>query len=146
MGDQFAIAKSCASFLHLGHESHENNVMRSPFPSRLFSWASHLSAHLQRASQINMVTAMDFALEHKGQLGIITALVVYSAAKNKLTPAGIAAAIVTAGIHMLHPWGVFFNLLVGFFIAGTVGTKVRLLRLFPCILGLGIQPVFFTTR
>ena len=93
-----------------------------------------------------MVTAMDFALEHKGQLGIITALVVYSAAKNKLTPACIAAAIVTAGIHMLHPWGVFFNLLVGFFIAGTVGTKVRLLRLFPCILGLGIQPVFFTTR
>ncbi|THY51427.1 hypothetical protein D6C99_04466 [Aureobasidium pullulans] len=72
-----------------------------------------------------MVTAMDFALEHKGQLGIITALVVYSAAKNKLTPAGIAAAIVTAGIHMLHPWGVFFNLLVGFFIAGTVGTKIN---------------------
>ncbi|THY32412.1 hypothetical protein D6D00_01681 [Aureobasidium pullulans] len=72
-----------------------------------------------------MVTAMVFALEHKGQLGIITALVVYSAAKNKLTPAGIAAAIVTAGIHMLHPWGVFFNLLVGFFIAGTVGTKIN---------------------
>ncbi|THY16098.1 hypothetical protein D6D01_07771 [Aureobasidium pullulans] len=72
-----------------------------------------------------MVTAMDFALEHKGQLSIITALVVYSAAKNKLTPAGIAAAIVTAGIHMLHPWGVFFNLLVGFFIAGTVGTKIN---------------------
>ncbi|THZ23513.1 hypothetical protein D6C85_08389 [Aureobasidium pullulans] len=72
-----------------------------------------------------MVTAMDFALEHKGQLGIITALVMYSAAKNKLTPAGIAAAIVTAGIHMLHPWGVFFNLLVGFFIAGTVGTKIN---------------------
>ncbi|KAG2160457.1 hypothetical protein VTO58DRAFT_105006 [Aureobasidium pullulans] len=72
-----------------------------------------------------MVTAMDFALEHKGQLGIIAALVVYSAARNKLTPAGIAAAIVTAGIHMLHPWGVFFNLLVGFFIAGTVGTKIN---------------------
>jgi len=67
---------------------------------------------------------MDFALQHKGQLAIVTALVVYSAAKNKLTPGGIAAAIVTAGIHMIHPWGVFFNLLVGFFVAGTVGTKV----------------------
>ena len=67
---------------------------------------------------------MDFALQHKGQLAIVTALVVYSAAKNKLTPGGIAAAIVTAGIHMVHPWGVFFNLLVGFFVAGTVGTKV----------------------
>ncbi|KAG9837893.1 hypothetical protein KCU98_g10470, partial [Aureobasidium melanogenum] len=68
---------------------------------------------------------MDFALQHKGQLGVVTALVVYSAAKNKLTPGGIIAAIVTAGIHMVHPWGVFFNLLVGFFIAGTLGTKIN---------------------
>jgi uncharacterized membrane protein len=68
---------------------------------------------------------MDFVLQHKGQLAVVTALVVYSAAKNKLTPGGIAAAIVTAGIHMVHPWGVFFNLLVGFFVTGTVGTKVR---------------------
>lgn len=70
-------------------------------------------------------SSMDFVLQHKGQLAIVTALVVYSATKNKLTPGGIAAAIVTAGIHMIHPWGVFFNLLVGFFVAGTVGTKVR---------------------
>ncbi|KAG9843353.1 hypothetical protein KCU98_g8172, partial [Aureobasidium melanogenum] len=68
---------------------------------------------------------MDFVLQHKGQLGVVTALVVYSAAKNKLTPGGIIAAIVTAGIHMVHPWGVFFNLLVGFFIAGTLGTKIN---------------------
>ncbi|KAK6008184.1 hypothetical protein QM012_000087 [Aureobasidium pullulans] len=68
---------------------------------------------------------MDFVLQHKGQLGVVTALVVYSAAKNKLTPGGIIAAIMTAGIHMVHPWGVFFNLLVGFFIAGTVGTKIN---------------------
>ncbi|KAG9952125.1 hypothetical protein KCU85_g2345, partial [Aureobasidium melanogenum] len=68
---------------------------------------------------------MDFVLQHKGQLGAVTALVVYSAAKNKLTPGGIVAAIVTAGIHMVHPWGVFFNLLVGFFIAGTLGTKIN---------------------
>lgn len=67
---------------------------------------------------------MDFVLQHKGQVAIVTALVVYSATKNKLTPGGIAAAIVTAGIHMIHPWGAFFNLLVGFFVAGTVGTKV----------------------
>jgi uncharacterized membrane protein len=81
---------------------------------------------------------MDSALQHKGQLGIVTALVVYSAAKNKLTPGGIAAAIVTAGIHMIHPWGVFFNLLVGFFVAGTVGTKVRVLSFPSCFHGLGI--------
>ncbi|KAH0279575.1 hypothetical protein KCU91_g1642, partial [Aureobasidium melanogenum] len=68
---------------------------------------------------------MDFVLQHKGQLGAVTALVVYSAAKNKLTPGGIVAAIVTAGIHMVHPWGVFFNLLVGFFISGTLGTKIN---------------------
>ncbi|KAG9513589.1 hypothetical protein KCU99_g7318, partial [Aureobasidium melanogenum] len=68
---------------------------------------------------------MDFVLQHKGQLGVVTALVVYSAAKNKLTPGGILAAIVVAGIHMVHPWGVFFNLLVGFFIAGTLGTKIN---------------------
>ncbi|KAG9551414.1 hypothetical protein KCU77_g22834, partial [Aureobasidium melanogenum] len=68
---------------------------------------------------------MDFVLQHKGQLGVVTALVVYCAAKNKLTPGGIVAAIVTAGIHMVHPWGVFFNLLVGFFIAGTLGTKIN---------------------
>ncbi|KAG9530401.1 hypothetical protein E4T50_05485 [Aureobasidium sp. EXF-12298] len=68
---------------------------------------------------------MDFVLQHKGQLGVVTALVAYSAAKNKLTPGGIVAAIVTAGIHMVHPWGVFFNLLVGFFIAGTLGTKIN---------------------
>ncbi|KAI5195856.1 hypothetical protein AUEXF2481DRAFT_39793 [Aureobasidium subglaciale EXF-2481] len=68
---------------------------------------------------------MDFALQHKGQLGAVTALVLYSAAKNKLTPGGIVAAVVTAEIHMMHPWGVFFNLLVGFFIAGTVGTKIN---------------------
>jgi uncharacterized membrane protein len=81
---------------------------------------------------------MDSALQYKGQLGIVTALVVYSAAKNKLTPGGIAAAIVTAGIHMIHPWGVFFNLLVGFFVAGTVGTKVRVLSFPSCFHGLGI--------
>lgn len=80
---------------------------------------------------------MDFVLQHKGQLAIVTALIIYSAAKNKLTPGGIAAAIVTAGIHMIHPWGVFFNLLVGFFVAGTVGTKVRTPCLFPYVLGFG---------
>jgi uncharacterized membrane protein len=94
------------------------------FASRLLG-RLYISKHLQRSSYNKPAAAMDFVLQHKGQLGIVTALVVYSAAKNKLTPGGIAAAIVTAGIHMIHPWGVFFNLLVGFFVAGTVGTKVR---------------------
>ena len=74
---------------------------------------------------VKMAGALDFAIEHKGQLAVVTALVLYSSAKKKLTVGGILAAIATAGIHMLHPWGVFFNLLVGFFIVGTVGTKVR---------------------
>jgi hypothetical protein len=77
---------------------------------------------------------MDFVVQHKGQVGVVTALVLYSAAKNKLTLGGIVAAVVTAAIHMLHPWGVFFNLLVAFFIAGTIGTKVR--SIFPYFLNL----------
>lgn len=72
-----------------------------------------------------MAGTFDFAIEHKGQLAVVIALVVYSSAKKKLTLGGIVAAIATAGIHMLHPWCVFFNLLVGFFIVGTVGTKAR---------------------
>ena len=71
-----------------------------------------------------MNAATSFAAEHKGQLVIVSALVVYSYAKKKLTAGGIIAAVGTAAVHMLHPWGVPFNLLVGFFVAGTVGTKV----------------------
>lgn len=68
---------------------------------------------------------MAFGSTHPLQILITAGLVVYSLAKNKLTPDGIVAAVVTAFIHMLHPWSVFFYLLVTFFGAGTVATKVH---------------------
>lgn len=73
---------------------------------------------------LKTATKMDFVFQHKGQIGVVSALVAYSLAKKKLTPGGVAAAVATAVVHMVHPWGVFFNLLVGFFVVGTVGTKV----------------------
>lgn len=55
-----------------------------------------------------------------------TAALVYRAYSRKsLTPFGILAAFVTAVIHAIHPWSVFFALLVVFFLAGTAVTKVR---------------------
>jgi uncharacterized membrane protein len=55
----------------------------------------------------------------------ITLLLVYRArSRNSLTPLGIAAAVVTAIAHSIHPWSVFFALLVVFFLAGTFVTKV----------------------
>lgn len=55
----------------------------------------------------------------------VTSLLVIRAHRNKsLTPAGILAAALTAVIHALHPWSVFFALLVVFFLGGTTVTKV----------------------
>lgn len=82
-------------------------------------------------------TILAFGSTHPLQILITAGLVVYSLAKNKLTPDGIVAAVVTAFIHMLHPWSVFFYLLVTFFMAGTVATKVCLfgsLHHFFCVL------------
>ncbi|MCJ1283329.1 hypothetical protein MMC26_002657 [Xylographa opegraphella] len=54
------------------------------------------------------------------------ALLVFRAYRSKsLTPAGIVTATVTAVVHALHPWSVFFALLVVFFIGGTRVTKVK---------------------
>lgn len=69
-------------------------------------------------------TVRAFGAAHPLQITITAGLVVYSVSKKKLTPDGIAAAVVTAVVHMLHPWGVFFYLLVTFFLAGTIATKV----------------------
>lgn len=55
----------------------------------------------------------------------IAALVYRAYSHNSLTPAGILAAVVTATIHALHPWPVFFALLCLFFLAGTAATKVK---------------------
>ncbi|MCJ1437107.1 hypothetical protein MMC27_006492 [Xylographa pallens] len=54
------------------------------------------------------------------------ALLVYRAYRSEsLTPAGIVTATITAVIHALHPWSVFFALLIVFFIGGTRVTKVK---------------------
>ncbi|KAI0151199.1 integral membrane protein DUF92 [Pestalotiopsis sp. NC0098] len=55
-----------------------------------------------------------------------TLALVYRAYSHKsLTPAGIAAAAITAAIHAWHPWNLPFVLLVVFFLAGTRATKVK---------------------
>lgn len=54
-----------------------------------------------------------------------TAALVYRAYSRKsLTPIGLLAAFVTAVVHALHPWSVFFALLAVFFLAGSTATKV----------------------
>ncbi|KAI9770521.1 MAG: hypothetical protein M1840_003111 [Geoglossum simile] len=54
------------------------------------------------------------------------AFLVYRAwSRKSLTPAGIAAAVATATIHAIHPWSVFFALLVVFYLGGTTVTKVK---------------------
>ncbi|KAL1629882.1 hypothetical protein SLS56_005151 [Neofusicoccum ribis] len=55
-----------------------------------------------------------------------TAALVYRAwSRNSLTPVGIVVAAATAVAHALHPWSVFFSLLVVFFLTGTAATKVK---------------------
>ena len=54
-----------------------------------------------------------------------TAALVYRAYSRKsLTKLGIIFATLTAVVHALHPWSVFFALLVTFFLCGTAVTKV----------------------
>ncbi|MCJ1375070.1 hypothetical protein MMC20_006304 [Loxospora ochrophaea] len=53
------------------------------------------------------------------------ALVVRAWSNKSLTPTGIIVAALTALIHALHPWNVFFVLLVVFFLGGTAVTKVK---------------------
>ena len=56
----------------------------------------------------------------------LTAALVYRAwTKKSLTPLGIFTAFITAAIHCLHPWSVFFALLTVFFLAGSYVTKVK---------------------
>lgn len=57
-----------------------------------------------------------------------TCALVYRAwSRKSLTPAGIVTAALTAIVHAIHPWSIFFALLVVFFLAGTAVTKVMLL-------------------
>lgn len=55
----------------------------------------------------------------------VAALVYRAWSRNSLTPLGIVTAIVTAIIHTIHPWSIFFALLALFFLLGTAVTKVR---------------------
>ena len=52
------------------------------------------------------------------------ALVYRAYSRNSLTPTGIVIAALTAVVHAIHPWSVFFTLLTVFFLAGTFVTKV----------------------
>lgn len=53
------------------------------------------------------------------------ALLLRAYSKNSLTTSGIIVAGLTAAVHALHPWSVFFSLLGVFFLAGTAVTKVK---------------------
>nr|OQO16592.1 hypothetical protein B0A51_15957 [Rachicladosporium sp. CCFEE 5018] len=65
-----------------------------------------------------------FALVHIPQISATIGLVTFALARNKLTPAGILAAIAVAIIHMTSPYSVFFWLLVPFFLLGVLVTKI----------------------
>lgn len=60
----------------------------------------------------------------------ILALVYRAWSRNSLTPLGIFTATLTAIAHAVHPWSVFFALLVVFFLSGTAVTKVWLSPVF----------------
>lgn len=53
-----------------------------------------------------------------------TALVWRAYSRRSLTPTGIVIAALSAIVHAIHPWSVFFSLLVVFFLTGTAVTKV----------------------
>ena len=53
-----------------------------------------------------------------------SALVWRAYSRESLTPAGLVVAALTAVVHAIHPWSVFFSLLVVFFLSGTAVTKV----------------------
>jgi uncharacterized membrane protein len=54
----------------------------------------------------------------------VAILVLRAWSNHSLTPVGLVVATLTAVVHALHPWPVFFVLLVVFFLGGTAVTKV----------------------
>ena len=54
----------------------------------------------------------------------VSLLVLRAYSNHSLTPLGILVATLTAVVHAVHPWSVFFALLVVFFLGGTAVTKV----------------------
>lgn len=61
------------------------------------------------------------------KLGVLALVAVRATLQKSLTPAGIAAAVGVGLVHAVHPWSIFFVLLVSFFVAGTAVTKVCVL-------------------
>lgn len=53
-----------------------------------------------------------------------SALVWRAYSRRSLTPAGLVVAALTAVVHAIHPWSVFFSLLAVFFLGATAATKV----------------------
>ncbi|KAI9679299.1 MAG: hypothetical protein M1817_005319 [Caeruleum heppii] len=58
-------------------------------------------------------------------LGLTGLLAYYSWSRQKLTPMGIIAAVLTGLVHAIHPWKAFYAFLIVFFIGGTAVTKVK---------------------
>ena len=85
------------------------------FPSILYALTtSILSRHSILVTKMKAIIAVP-----------VTLAMIYRAHSHKsLTPAGIAAATLTAVAHAVHPWNLPFALLIIFFLAGTAVTKV----------------------
>ena len=58
----------------------------------------------------------------------IFAIVYRAWSRGSLTPAGLVVAALTAVVHAIHPWSIFFALLGVFFLFGTAVTKVCFLE------------------
>ncbi|KAF2238839.1 hypothetical protein EV356DRAFT_572895 [Viridothelium virens] len=58
-------------------------------------------------------------------ISAIVALLYRAYSRRSLTPLGLVVAGITATIHAIHPWSVFFTLLGVFFLAGSAVTKVK---------------------
>lgn len=71
------------------------------------------------------LTSGPWLREHAYQTALIVLLLSYSIRRNKLTIDGIIAALITGFIHMLHPSNAPFTLLLTFFLAGTIATRVK---------------------
>ncbi|PVI02083.1 UMP1-domain-containing protein [Periconia macrospinosa] len=55
----------------------------------------------------------------------VAALVYRAWSRKSLTPFGIFTAFLTAVVHVIHPWSVFFTLLAVFFLSGSFVTKIH---------------------
>jgi hypothetical protein len=103
--------------------------LKHPFYSKQGKWPKLYCLHLIRISNPIILPRYLLVRYYNMMNPFIwvpaTAALVYRAySRNSLTPGGIVAAVATAIAHALHPWSVFFVLLVVFFLAGSAVTKV----------------------